>query len=92
LTLGPEQLAIEKRAVGGRLPLLTIPPAGSIKQELIDPEQYVADHPAPGVELLTCRPESGAIWRIRSVVEFSPSRRYQKRGDHFSVELLEPRP
>jgi len=46
LTLGPEQFAIEQRAVGGRLCLLRIPLVGAIKQELIDPEQYVADHPA----------------------------------------------
>jgi len=38
-----EQFAIQNGAVGGRLRLLTIPPVGSIKQELIDPEQYVTD-------------------------------------------------
>ena len=38
-----EQFAIEAGAVGGRLRLLTIPPVGSINQEVIDPEQYVAD-------------------------------------------------
>ena len=36
-----EEFHIENGAVGGRLHLLTIPTAGSIEEELVDPEQYL---------------------------------------------------
>lgn len=36
-----EEFHIESGAVGGRLHLLTIPTAGSIEEELVDPEQYL---------------------------------------------------
>ncbi len=36
-----ERYQIENGAVGGRLHLLTIPIAGSIEEELVDPEQYL---------------------------------------------------
>jgi hypothetical protein len=38
-----EEFLIENGTVGGRLHLLTIPPAGRIEEELIDPEQYVTE-------------------------------------------------
>jgi hypothetical protein len=36
-----DQFMIQNGTVGGRLHLLTIPPAGPIEEELVDPEQYV---------------------------------------------------
>jgi hypothetical protein len=36
-----EEFHIENGAVGGRLHLLTIPTAGPIKEELVEPEQYL---------------------------------------------------
>ncbi|MFI5247326.1 MAG: hypothetical protein ACHQWV_02095 [Nitrospirales bacterium] len=36
-----EEFHIENGTVGGRLHLLTIPTAGSIEEELVDPEQYL---------------------------------------------------
>ena len=36
-----EEFHIENGAVGGRLHLLTIPTAGAIEEELVDPEQYL---------------------------------------------------